>query len=46
MQYLNAADGKPLGVFLSMPEWEKVRAVLPADAVAQDGDYEAGFRLA
>ena len=45
MQYLNDAEGKPLGVFLSMPEWEKVRAVLPTDAVALDGDYETWFRL-
>jgi len=44
MQYLNDADGKPLGVFLSIPEWEKVRAMLPADAVKQDADYDAWFR--
>lgn len=44
MQFLNDADGKPLGVFLSMPEWEKMRAMLPADCVKQDADYDAWFR--
>ena len=44
MQYLNDADGKPLDVFLSMPEWDKVRAMLPAEFVKQDTDYDAWFR--
>ena len=45
MQYLNDAEGKPLGVFLSMPEWEKVRDILPADSIDQDSDYAAWFHL-
>jgi len=44
MQYLNDAEGKPLGVFLSMPEWEKVRAILPVDSVEQDAGHDAWFR--
>lgn len=44
MQYLNDAEGKPLGVFLSMPEWEKVQAMLPGASMDQDSDHEAWFR--
>ena len=44
MQYLNDAEGKPLGVFLSMLEWEKVQAMLPADSADQGSEYEAWFR--
>jgi antitoxin component of MazEF toxin-antitoxin module len=43
MQYVNDAERKPLGVFLPMSEWEKMRAQLvlaPVDSVEQNADHE------
>ena len=44
MQYLTDAEGKRVGVFLSMSEWEEVRDVLSLSDVDQEENYDVWFR--
>ena len=44
MQYLTDAEGKPVGVFLSMSEWEEVRDTLSLSDADQEEDYDVWFR--
>ena len=44
MQYLIDAEGKRVGVFLSMPEWEQMRDTLSLADRDQEEGYEVWFR--